>query len=69
LIATYDRDLSDRAAALKDVDGRLLALQPADRSHSLVVGKRRKKLEGLLTNSRLPSAIFTPGFLKFLKDI
>lgn len=68
LIATYDRDLSDRAAALKDVDGRLLTLPPADRSHSLVAGKTKKKLEGLLTNSRLPKAVFTPGFLKFLKD-
>jgi len=68
LIATYDRDLSNRAAALRDVDERLLALLPADRSHSLVAGKRRKKLEGLLTNSRLPTAVFTPGFMKFLKD-
>jgi hypothetical protein len=67
IIATYDLDLSDRPGALLEVDRRLG--QTAGPARARVDdAKQDKRINGLLRQASLPSAVHTPAFTKFLKD-
>jgi hypothetical protein len=67
LIATYDRDLSDRKGALCDIDVRLGKLPLTWRGRPVTAKKRQKVITGLLHSATLPTANQTAGFITFLK--
>jgi hypothetical protein len=67
LIATYDRQLSDRKGALVDVDRRLGKLPGVKQAHTIDVNKRRRLIEGLMLDATLPKGIITPELMRFLK--
>jgi hypothetical protein len=67
LIATYDRDLSDRKGALVDIERRLGTISPLQRSRTDKPEKRTKLIAGMLTNANLPKGNHTPDFLDYLR--
>jgi len=67
LIATYDRDLSDRRGALADIEKRLGTISPLQRSRTNDPNKRTKLIAGMLTNANLPPGQHTPDFLEYLR--
>jgi hypothetical protein len=68
LIATYDRDLSDRNGAILDVDQRLGKISPLQRSRANLAKKRVKLITGLLINARLPRGNLTSDFMEYLRE-
>jgi hypothetical protein len=67
LIATYDRELSDRKGALAEIDRRMKVLPGVKRSHSIEPGKRTRLIDGLFLEANLPKGNLTPAFFEFLK--
>jgi hypothetical protein len=67
LIATYDRDLSDRSGAFLDVDRRLGRISALQRSRTNPPKKQTKLITGLLINAKLPRGNLTGGFMNYLK--
>lgn len=67
LIATYDRDLSDRRGGLASVDDRLGTLPGINRAREIKVSRRARLIAGLFQNAYFPKANLTPGFNAFLK--
>jgi hypothetical protein len=67
LVATYDRDLSDRKGALVEMDRRMKTLPAVKRSHSVELKKRARLIDGLFLEANLPKGNSTPAFLEFLK--
>lgn len=67
IIATYDVDLSDRPGALLEVGRRLGRIEGSARAR-VDPEKQKKRIEGLLRQSFLPSAIQTPQFKQYLRD-
>jgi hypothetical protein len=67
LIATYDRDLSDRNGAILDIDRRLGTISALQRSRTNLPKKQTKLITGLLINAKLPRGNLTGGFMNYLK--
>ncbi len=67
IIATYDIDLSDRPGALIEIERRLGRIEGAARAH-VDPDKQKKRIEGMLRQSFIPSAIQTNQFKKYLRD-
>lgn len=65
-IATYDLDLADRPGALCEINRRLGRIGGAARAR-VDEGKQAKRIDGLLRQAFLPSAVQTPAFRQFLK--
>jgi hypothetical protein len=66
LIATYDRDLSDRKGALKDIDARLKKLGVEWWARPVNTKKKLRLLDGLMFSANLPKPNYTPDYMGFL---
>jgi hypothetical protein len=68
LIATYDRDLSDRNGAFLDIDARLSRISALQRARTNLPDKQKKLITGLLINANLPRGNLTNGFMSYLRE-
>lgn len=67
LIATHDANLSDRSAALGEVDRRLGKIRGPARSR-VDLDRQQKRIDGLIKRSGFPDAVITGAFKDFLRD-
>jgi hypothetical protein len=67
IIATYDRDLSDRRGALVDINSRLGRITGVKLSHTLGKAKHEKLIKGLFQRALMPPPKQTAALLQFLE--
>lgn len=68
LIATYDRDFSDRRGALDDISNRLGKVPSLWRGRTVNAKKKQKIVDGLMHNAGMPVPNYTQGFMTWLKQ-